>query len=149
MYFNKEAETMPREQIKELQSERLVTLVKKVYDNVPFYKKKFDEMGLKPEDIKGLDDIVRLPFTVKQDLRDNYPFHLFAVPMKQIVRVHASSGTTGKPTTVGYTKKDIDTWAELAARSLGCAGADDESIVDLVAVGYVNGDQYAVAAGGV
>lgn len=135
MYFNKEAETMPREQIKELQSERLVTLVKKVYDNVPFYKKKFDEMGLKPEDVKGLDDIVRLPFTVKQDLRDNYPFHLFAVPMKQIVRVHASSGTTGKPTTVGYTKKDIDTWAELAARSLGCAGADDESIVQ-VAYGY-------------
>lgn len=126
---------MPREQIKELQSERLVTLVKKVYDNVPFYKKKFDEMGLKPEDVKGLDDIVRLPFTVKQDLRDNYPFHLFAVPMKQIVRVHASSGTTGKPTTVGYTKKDIDTWAELAARSLGCAGADDESIVQ-VAYGY-------------
>ena len=98
MYFNKEAETMPREQIKELQSERLVALAKKVYDNVPFYKKKFDEMGLKPEDIKGLDDIVKLPFTVKQDLRDNYPFHLFAVPMKQIVRVHASSGTTGKPT---------------------------------------------------
>ena len=135
MYFNKEAETMPREQIKELQSERLVALAKKVYDNVPFYKKKFDEMGLKPEDIKGLDDIVKLPFTVKQDLRDNYPFHLFAVPMKQIVRVHASSGTTGKPTTVGYTKKDIDTWAELAARSLGCAGADDESIVQ-VAYGY-------------
>lgn len=135
MYFNEKAETMPREGIKKLQSERLVKLVRKLYNNVPFYKQKFDEMNLKPEDVHGVEDLHKLPFTVKQDLRDNYPFNLFAAPMKDIVRVHASSGTTGKPTTVGYTKNDIDMWAELIARSLACAGADENSIVQ-VAYGY-------------
>jgi phenylacetate-CoA ligase len=135
MYFNPTMETMPREELKKLQSERLVKMVKNVYDHVPFYTKKMDELGVKPEDIKGIEDLPKLPFTVKQDLRDNYPFNLFAVPMKDIVRVHASSGTTGKPTTVGYTKGDIDVWAELVARALHCAGADENSIVQ-VAYGY-------------
>ncbi len=135
MYFNEKAETMPREDIKKIQSERLIKLVQKLYNNVPFYKRKFDESGILPEDVKGIEDLHKLPFTIKQDLRDNYPFNLFAAPMKDIVRVHASSGTTGKPTTVGYTRGDIDIWAELAARSLGCAGADENSIVQ-VAYGY-------------
>ncbi len=135
MYFNETAETMPKNQIKKLQSERLVKLVQRLYEHVPFYKQKFDEMNLKPSDVQSVDDLHKCPFTIKQDLRDNYPFNLFAAPMKDIVRVHASSGTTGKPTTVGYTKNDIDTWAELAARCLGCAGANEDSIVQ-VAYGY-------------
>jgi phenylacetate-CoA ligase len=100
-----------------------------VYETVPFYKKKFDELGVKPAHIKTLKDIQLLPFTVKNDLRDNYPFGLFSAPMEQVVRVHASSGTTGKPIVVGYTKRDIDTWAELIARTLSCAGVHRGDIV--------------------
>ena len=103
--------------------------MKHVYDNVPFYKKKFDGAGIKPSDIKGLEDLPKLPFTTKGDMRDNYPYGLFAVPMKDLVRVHASSGTTGKMTVVGYTKADIDTWAGLIARCLVMAGGTKDDII--------------------
>ncbi len=126
--YNREAETMPREQLKELQSERLCQMARRVYEKVPFYKQKFDEMGLKPEDITSIDDITKLPFTNKQDLRDNYPYGLFAVPMDEIVRIHASSGTTGKQTVVGYTKKDLELWGEVMARTLGAGGVTKADI---------------------
>ena len=117
-YYNEEIETMNREQLKELQSKRLVDLVKRVYENVPYYRAKMDAIGLKPEDIKSIDDITKLPFTEKHDLRANYPFGLFATDKKNIVRIHASSGTTGKLTVVGYTQRDLDDWSECVARSL-------------------------------
>jgi phenylacetate-CoA ligase len=106
-----------------------VATAERVYATVPFYKKKFDEYGIKPSDLKSLKDLRRLPFTTKIDLRDNYPYGLFAVPMEQVVRIHASSGTTGKPTVVGYTRRDINTWAELMARSLAAAGAHKNDII--------------------
>ncbi len=124
-----------REEIREIQSKRLRETVERCYNNVPFYKKKFDEIGLKPEDIKTIDDIAKIPFTVKQDLRDNYPFGLNAVPKKDIVRVHASSGTTGKQTVVSYTKGDIDRWSECAARALYAIGTRPEDKVH-VSYGY-------------
>ncbi len=117
--YNPEVEAMPREELKKLQGERLVKTVKKVYENVPMYKERFDEMGIKPEDIKSIDDLVKLPFTYKQDLRDYYPYGLFACPMDDVVRIHASSGTTGKQTVVGYTKNDMGIWGEVMARTLG------------------------------
>lgn len=126
---------MGREEMRTLQSERLVKLVDRIYNNVAFYKNKMDEMGVKPSDIKSIDDIVKLPFTYKQDLRDNYPFGLFAAPKKDIVRIHASSGTTGKPTTVGYTKNDIDNWREQVARCFTMAGVSAEDTVQ-VSYGY-------------
>ncbi len=126
---------MSREDMRELQSERIKQLVKHVYTNVAFYHRRMDEMGVKPEDIQTIDDIVKLPFTYKNDLRDHYPFGLFAVPMKDIVRVHASSGTTGKPTTVGYTKNDIENWREVLARCLTMAGISSEDIMQ-VSYGY-------------
>ena len=126
---------MSREEMRELQSDRLKQLVKHVYTNVAFYRRRMDEMGVKPEDIQTIDDIVKLPFTYKNDLRDHYPFGLFAVPMKDIVRVHASSGTTGKPTTVGYTKNDIENWREVLARCLTMAGISSEDIMQ-VSYGY-------------
>lgn len=122
IYFNAEMECASREYLHALQSARLVKMVENCYNNVPFYKKKFDELGILPGDIKSIDDIVKLPFTVKQDLRDNYPFGLFAVPREDLVRIHASSGTTGKQTVVGYTQHDIDVWAEGAARAIAAAG---------------------------
>lgn len=127
--WNFHMETMDREVRKSLQSYRLKELVWYVYDNVPFYRKKFNEMGISPRDIRGIEDIDKLPFTTKNDLRDNYPFGLFAVPMEQIVRIHASSGTTGKPTVVGYTQEDIDIWSEVMARSLVSSGATKNSII--------------------
>ncbi len=135
MYFNKEIECMKRSELKALQSERLCALVKYVYERVPFYKNKMDALKLKPSDIKSIDDIVKLPFTEKTDLRDNYPFGLFAVDKKDVVRVHASSGTTGKMTVVGYTRDDLEVWAEVMARSLTCAGVTPDSTVH-VAYGY-------------
>ena len=129
MLFDEEFETLPREALEALQLKRLVATAKRVYTKVPFYKKTFDEAGIKPSDIKSLKDLRRLPFTNKVDLRDNYPFNLFAVPMEQVVRIHASSGTTGKPTVVGYTRRDINTWAELMARSLAAAGAHKNDII--------------------
>lgn len=141
MYWDREHETMPREQLRELQLSRLKATVKRVYENVPFYRKKFDEQGVAPEDIKTLDDIKKLPFTVKQDLRDNYPFGLFAVPREEVVRVHASSGTTGKPTVVGYTKNDIDMWSGLIARSIVMAGGGPGEVIQ-------NGYGYGLFTGG-
>ncbi len=129
MIYNMEFETLPREALEAIQLRRLKNTVERVYATVPFYRKKFDEAGVKPSDIKSLDDLKRLPFTTKQDLRDNYPFGLFAVPMENVVRIHASSGTTGKPTVVGYTARDIDTWSELMARALAAAGATRGDII--------------------
>jgi phenylacetate-CoA ligase len=129
MLFDEEYETLPREALEALQLKRLIAVSERVYATVPFYKKKFDEARIKPSDIKSLKDLRRLPFTNKIDLRDNYPFGLFAVPMEQVVRIHASSGTTGKPTVVGYTRRDISTWAELMARSLAAAGAHKNDII--------------------
>ncbi|MDQ0286099.1 phenylacetate-CoA ligase [Desulfofundulus luciae] len=129
MYWDREHETMSREQLRALQLERLQLTIERVYRNVPFYRQRFTEMGIKPSSIRTLEDLRRLPFTTKQDLRDNYPFGLFAVPMSDVVRVHASSGTTGKPTVVGYTQNDINTWAELIARSLVCAGGTKFDVV--------------------
>ncbi len=127
--YNIDFETMPREGLEAIQLRRLQTTLERVYATVPFYKKNFDAAGIKPEDIQSLDDLRRLPFTTKQDLRDNYPYDMFAVPMGQVVRIHASSGTTGKPTVVGYTRRDIDTWAELMARSMSAAGATHGDII--------------------
>ena len=135
MYWNEKMETMSREEMRALQSERLIATVKRVYENVPAYRAKMDAIGLKPEDIKSVDDITKLPFTTKADLRDNYPFGLFAVPQDEIVRVHASSGTTGKPTVVGYTAKDIEMWSECVARCMTMAGITKKDIVQ-VAYGY-------------
>ncbi|PNT93059.1 phenylacetate--CoA ligase family protein [Clostridium thermosuccinogenes] len=133
--WNPTYECMSREEREKVQTERLIETVKRVYHNVPFYRDKMQKAGLEPCDIKSLDDLKKLPFTYKQDLRDNYPYGLFAVPMSEIVRIHASSGTTGKQTVVGYTRRDLDTWAEVMARTLVNAGADKDSIVQ-VAYGY-------------
>lgn len=129
MIFNEEFETLPREALEAIQLRRLQALVERVYNLVPFYRQKYDAAGIKPGDIKSLKDLQRLPFTTKQDLRDNYPFGMFAVPMEQVVRIHASSGTTGKPTVVGYTQRDIQTWSELIARTLSAAGVSRGDMV--------------------
>jgi len=128
MIWSKE-ESLPRKELEELQLAKLKAVCRRVYDRVPFYKKKFDELGIKPGHIKSLGEIRNLPFTVKDDLRDNYPYGMFATPMNEVVRVHASSGTTGKPTVVGYTRKDIDTWSDLIARCLASAGAHKGDII--------------------
>ncbi len=133
--WNEAKECMSRDQMTELQSARLKKAVSNVYHNVKFYRQKMQEMGLEPGDIKGIEDINKLPFTTKADLRDNYPFGLFAVPKTEIVRIHASSGTTGKPTVVGYTRKDLDTWSECVARCLTMAGLGKDDIIQ-VAYGY-------------
>lgn len=135
MFFQKEFETMSRKQIEEIQLERLKYTVNYCYTHVPFYKKKLDEAGVSPDQIKTLDDIRHIPPTTKADLRDNYPFGLFAVPMKDIVRIHASSGTTGKPTVVGYTKHDLDMWSDCMARLCAAAGATSDDIVQ-ISFGY-------------
>jgi phenylacetate-CoA ligase len=121
--FAPAAETMPRGDLEALQLKGLKQTVERAYGRVPHVRRKLDAAGVKPEQIKALDDIVRLPFTTKADLRDNFPFGLFAVPREQVVRIHASSGTTGKPTVVGYTRADLDLWSDLMARSLACMGA--------------------------
>jgi phenylacetate-CoA ligase len=126
---------MPREQLRKLQDERLRDTIKRVYTSVPFYRHKMQEAGIRPGDIRGTDDLHLLPFTNKTDLRDSYPFGLFCAPQEQIVRIHASSGTTGKPTVSGYTARDVDTWGELMARALSCAGVTNRSVVQ-VSYGY-------------
>ncbi len=128
-------ECMDREELKRVQSERLAAAIDRVYHNVPFYRKKMQEKGLLPGDIKTIDDLKNLPFTNKQDLRDNYPFGLFATPMSEIVRIHASSGTTGKQTVVGYTRRDLDTWSEVMARTLTAAEIGRDSFLQ-IAYGY-------------
>jgi phenylacetate-CoA ligase len=129
MIYNIEFETLPREALEAIQLRRLQETVERVYATVPFYRRKFDEAEIVPADIKSLQDLRKLPFTTKQDLRDNYPYGMFAVPMDNVVRIHASSGTTGKPTVVGYTARDIQTWAELVARCLAAAGATRGDII--------------------
>ena len=121
--YNDKYETMHLEQLRQLQNKRLVALVNRVNQDVPFYRKKFKEVGLQVGDIKTMDDLHKIPFTYKTDLRENYPFGLFAKPMSQINRIHASSGTTGQPTVVGYTQNDLEIFDEVVARSLVCAGA--------------------------
>ncbi len=134
-YWNEQMETMDLEQLRQLQGERLKATVKRVYENVPYYAEKMRQAGITPDDIRGVEDLKKLPFTYKTDLRDNYPFGTFAVPLNQVVRVHASSGTTGKQTVVGYTRNDIDTWSECMARSFANIGVTHEDIVH-VAYGY-------------
>ncbi|WP_370274504.1 phenylacetate--CoA ligase PaaK [Pararhodobacter marinus] len=128
-------ETASRDEIAALQLERLKWSLRHAYENSPFYRKRFDDHGVHPDDLKTLADLAKFPFTVKTDLRDNYPFGMFAVPREKIARIHASSGTTGKPTVVGYTAKDIDTWADLGARSIRASGGRAGDIVH-VAYGY-------------
>ncbi len=135
MFWNKEIECMDEEKLRELQLKKLKEVVKRVYEKVSFYKKKFDEKGIKPEDIKTLDDIKYLPFTSKMDMREAYPFGLFAEPLNEIVEVHTSSGTTGKPVVAGYTRKDIELWAEVMARSLVMIGVTKDDIIQ-IAYGY-------------
>jgi phenylacetate-CoA ligase len=127
--FNMDFETMPREALKAIQLSRLKTTLERVYATVPFYRESFKKAGISPSDIKTLNDLERIPFTTKQDLRDNYPYGMFAVPMENVIRIHASSGTTGSPTVVGYTRRDIDTWSELMARSLAAGGATSQDIL--------------------
>lgn len=135
MIWNDTMECMTRGEMRKIQSIRLRNVVERVYHNTPFYRKKMQELGITPDDIRSIDDIVKLPFTVKQDLRDNYPFGLMAVPMSEIVRLHASSGTTGKPIVVGYTRKDLNVWSEAVARCLTAYGLSRNDIVQ-VSYGY-------------
>lgn len=135
MIFDIEHETLPREDLEALQLRRLQDLCRRVYANVPFYTKKFDEAGVKPDQVRGLGDLERLPFTEKKHLRDHYPYGLFAVPRDNVVRIHASSGTTGRVTVVGYTQRDVDNWADLMARSMAAAGAGRQDMIH-VAYGY-------------
>ena len=134
-YWNEKVECMSLVEVKQMQSEKLVDTVQRVYENVPYYAQKMKDAGLTPADIKGVDELYKLPFTLKFDLRDNYPFGTFAVPMDDVIRVHASSGTTGKQTVVGYTETDIDNWADCVARSLVNVGVTKQDIVH-VAYGY-------------
>ena len=133
--WNRHFECMDRDELRRVQSERLIETVERVYFNVPYYRHKMQEAGLGPEKIRSIDDLRKLPFTTKQDLRDNYPFGLFAVPMSEIVRIHASSGTIGKPTVVGYTRNDISKWSEVMARTLTSAGANRHDFIQ-IAYGY-------------
>jgi phenylacetate-CoA ligase len=135
MIWNETFECMDRESMRKVQGKRLHDMVERVYHNSPFYRNKLQELNISPDDIQSVDDLVKLPFTVKTDLRDNYPFGMFSVPMSEIVRLHASSGTTGKPTVVGYTRKDIGTWSEVMARTLSGAGAHKNDFIQ-IAYGY-------------
>jgi len=131
MYWQQESECMDRKELEQLQLERLESTLNRVYLNVPFYRKKFDEVGFNPDDLRSLDDLRKLPFTVKNDLRDNYPYGLFAVPLREVVRVHASSGTTGMATVVGYTRNDIKTWSNLVARVLTAGGVTADDVIQI------------------
>lgn len=135
MIWNETKECMSRDEMIVLQSARLVKTVDRVYHNVPFYRNKMQQLGMEPGDIKGIEDLHKLPFTTKNDLRDNYPFGLFAVPQSEIVRVHASSGTTGKATVVGYTRRDLEIWSECVARAFSMAGITREDVIQ-IAYGY-------------
>jgi phenylacetate-CoA ligase len=135
MIWNEFIECMDRERLTKLQGERLHAMVERLYYNVPFYRGKFQENGIEPGDIKSIEQLKDLPFTSKQDLRDNYPFGLFAVPPSEVVRLHASSGTTGRPTVVGYTRRDLETWSEVVARSLTGAGGGKNDVLH-IAYGY-------------
>ncbi len=129
LYWNKDAELSSREEIEGIQSKRLRSMAKYCYDNVPFYNQKFKKAGVKPSDIKSAEDITKIPFTLKTDLRENYPFKMFAKPLEEIVRLHASSGTSGSPTVVGYTSNDIETWTEMMARTMTCPGCHKGDVI--------------------
>jgi len=135
LIWEPEYECLDRESMRRLQLRRLQAAVTRAYEHVPFYRQRFDEAGMKPDRIRSLADLSRMPFTVKDDLRDNYPFGMFAVPMREVVRVHSSSGTTGIPTVVGYTKRDLETWAGLVARFITAAGVTADDVVQ-IAFGY-------------
>jgi phenylacetate-CoA ligase len=135
MIWNEKIECATREEMRVVQTERLIETVRRIYHNIPSYRQKMQDAGQVPDDIRSVDDLSKLPFTTKADLRDNYPFGMFTVPMSEIVRIHASSGTTGKPTVVGYTRKDLNSWSEVVTRSLCMAGVHREDIVQ-VAYGY-------------
>ena len=135
MIWNESIECMDRESLRKIQGIRLKKTVERVYHDTPFYRRKMQELGITPDDINSIDDIVKLPFTTKYDLRDNYPFGLCAVPMSQIVRIHASSGTTGKPTVVGYTRKDLSVWSECLSRAFTAYGAGSSDIFQ-ISYGY-------------
>jgi phenylacetate-CoA ligase len=135
MIWNKNMECADRQQMHEIQSKRLTAMIQGIYDHVPFYRNKLKEAGIEPGDIRSVDQLKDLPFTTKGDLRDNYPFGLFTVPQSEVVRIHASSGTTGKPTVVGYTQQDLETWAEVVARSLTMAGIHSGDTIQ-IAYGY-------------
>lgn len=135
MYWEENNECMDRDELKQLQLERLESTLNRVYLNVPFYRKKFDEMNIDIDSIRSFDDLCRLPFTTKDDLRNNYPYGLFAVPLREVIRIHASSGTTGMSTVVGYTKNDIKTWSNLVARTLTAGGVTKDDVVQ-IAFGY-------------
>lgn len=134
-YWNRTYECMSREEMGRVQSDRLMNTVNRIYHSVPHYREKMQKKGIEPGDIRSVEDLSKLPFTYKQDLRDTYPYGMFTVPLSEIIRIHASSGTTGKQTVVGYTRRDIDTWAEVMARSLASAGASKDSVIQ-VAYGY-------------
>jgi len=135
MYWEPDKECLEREELEQIQIERLQSTLTRVYQHVPFYRKKFNALGLSPEDVGSLADLGRLPFTTKEDLRENYPYGLFAVPMREVVRIHASSGTTGLPTVVGYTRNDIRMWSNLVARVLTAGGVTKDDVVQ-IAFGY-------------
>jgi len=135
MIWKEDIETMPLEDLKNLQSERLANIVRYVYEHCPVYKDKFDQAGVSPGDVRSIDDITRLPFTTKLDMRDHYPFGLFSRPRTDLVEIHVSSGTTGNPTLVGYTRDDIGLWSDVMARALCCAGAEPEDTIQ-IAYGY-------------
>jgi len=135
MIWNETYECLSRKEMRELQGKRLFNTVERVYYNSPFYRKKMQELGITPEDIESVEDLVKLPFTVKNDLRDQYPFGLFSSPMSEIVRLHASSGTTGKPIVGGYTRKDLNIWSEVMARTFS-AGNCDRGDMFQIAYGY-------------
>ncbi|MFI3313658.1 MAG: phenylacetate--CoA ligase, partial [Eubacteriales bacterium] len=134
-FHQEQIETMPRKELEALQSERLVAQVKRMYENVPVFRQRMDAKGLTPDDIHGIEDLHRLPFSYKQDLRDNYPYGLFATPMSEIKRVHASSGTTGKQIVVGYTQKDLDDWDDCVARMMVALDLGKEDFIQ-VSYGY-------------
>ncbi|HOO55738.1 MAG TPA: phenylacetate--CoA ligase [bacterium] len=129
--WNKDIETLNREDIEQLQLERLQAIVYRCYKNVSFYKNKFDEIGITPDDIQSLDDLSKLPFTTKDDLRESYPYGMFAVPLREIVRIHSSSGATGLPTVVGYTRNDLENWSDLCARIMFAAGVTRDDVVQI------------------
>jgi phenylacetate-CoA ligase len=135
MIWNESRECLPREEMNIMQSSMLKELVERVYYNVPYYRNKMQKASLQPDDIRGIEDLHCLPIMTKKDLRDNYPFGLFAAPMTEIIRLHASSGTTGKPTVVGYTRKDLNIWSEVVARTMSCAGIGKTDIIQ-IAYGY-------------
>lgn len=133
--WNEAAETMPREDLEQLQLERLQSTLNRVYRNVRFYRDRFDEMGVGPEDIRTRSDLEKIPFTTKEVLRDNYPYGMFALPLREVVRIHSSTGTTGKPTVVGYSANDIDSWSEVVARIMTSGGVTRDDVVQ-IAFGY-------------